>query len=104
MSERITAQIQKDTESMNDLYKNQVVRALEGCQNDLVVSGVNFDDIRTSFDTLFTNLTGQLNTFTDVMQNTILPQYETTAASITRLFNQDFANEMNDYLKTINSD
>jgi hypothetical protein len=100
---RLTTQIKNDTDKMNDLYQHTISKALEECQNDLVVSGVNFDDIQTSFKTLFTNLINQLNEFTDVMQNTVIPKYETTAGYITKLFNQDFANEMNEYIKIINS-
>ena len=41
---RLTTQIKNDTDKMNDLYQYTISKALEECQNDLVVSGVNFDD------------------------------------------------------------
>ena len=100
----LTTSIKKDTEKMNELYKITISRALEACKEDLVVSGINFDDIQTSFQKLFASLVAQLNEFTDAMETKILPSYEATASSLARLFNQDSANEMNDYIKIINSD
>lgn len=99
----LTTNIKKDNDKMNELYNNTISRALEACQEELVVSGVNFEDIQTSFKNLFINLTSQINELTDAMENKILPSYEATANSLSRLFNQDFANEMNDFIKIINS-
>ena len=100
---RISNQIKDDTNKMSELYNNTISNALETCKDDLVVSGINFDDVQASFKNLFSSLTSQLNEFTDAMNTKVLPRYEATASTITKLFNQDFANEMNEFLKIINS-
>lgn len=97
----ISTSIRKDAEKLNDLYTGSISKALDSCRENLVVSGLNVEEIQTSFKVLFTDLVNQLNEFVDAMDTKILPQYELTATSITRLFNQDFANEMNEYLKII---
>lgn len=100
----ITTNIKKDTDKINDLYNLHISKALEECQDDLILSGVDFQYIQDSYKNLFTNLISQLNEFTDALSNNIIPRYEATASSITKLFNQDFANEMNEYLNIINKD
>ena len=100
----ISNQIKDDTNKISDLYKNTISTALENCKEDLTVSGVNFNEVQTSFQKLFTSLTSQLDEFTNAMNTKIIPSYETTAVVITKLFNEQFANEMNEYLNIINSD
>ena len=46
----------------------------------------------------------QINELTDAMNNIIIPKYEATSNVINRLFNQDFATEISDCIKAINSD
>ena len=98
----ITNSIIKDTDKIRDLHTYTITQALEQCQENLVLSGLNYEEVNTTFKTLFTTLTDQLKELTDAMNTKILPRYEMTATSITKLFNQDLANEMNDYLKIIN--
>ena len=94
--------LKSDIEKINSLYTNSVANALINCQEDLKVSGLNYDEVQNSFKNVFTSLTAQLTTLTDAMDSKIIPQYEATASSIIKLFNQDFANEMSDYIRIIN--
>ena len=98
----INTSLKSDVDKIDALYTNTVQTALTNCQEDLKVSGLNYDEVQTSFKNLFTSLSAQLNELTNAMDNKIIPQYEATASSIVKLFNQDFANEMNDYMKIIN--
>lgn len=100
----ITADIMANSDKIHFAYTEKVVKGLERAQNELKVSGVNYDEIQETMKKLFTNLTTQLNELTDAMTNTIIPKYEATTNVINRMFNQEFANEINDCLATINAE
>lgn len=100
----ISTSLKNDADKITDLYNNTIKTALESCQNDLKVSGLNYDDIQAAFGKVFANLSNQLIELTDAMNNKIIPKYEQTASTIAKLFNQDFATEINNYLSIINKD
>lgn len=93
----------EETNELNNLVQEKVLPALEICKDNLIMSGLNYEEIKTTFDTVFKNTTSQINELTSAMNDTIIPKYEQTAASIAKIFNQDFVNEMNNYMSNINN-
>jgi DNA anti-recombination protein RmuC len=100
----ITDDIKNEANNLLDAYSTHVVTALESSQVELKVSGLNYDEVQESMKKVFTNIVGQINELTDAMNTKILPKYEATAASVSKLFNQDFANQITEYLNVINND
>lgn len=99
-----TISIKKESERINDIYTNNIVKALENSQTELKVAGVNYDEMQESMKKVFTGVVNQINELTDAMNNIIIPKYEATSNVINRIFNQDFATEISDCIKAINSD
>ena len=42
-----TISIKKESERINDIYTNNIVKALENSQTELKVAGVNYDESKT---------------------------------------------------------
>lgn len=100
----VTKRLNEEADEINQLFNGKVLKALEACQDELKVSGLNYDEIQNTFKSVFKSAVDQLKELTTAMDTTILPKYEATAASIAKLFNQDFANEMSNYLNQIKSE
>ena len=100
----INNNIESDTQKIENIYKNTIAKALESCQQELKVSGLNYEEMTNSINKVFTTVVSQLDELTTAMSEKILPKYEATTQSVVKIFNQDFANEISEYLKIINSD
>ena len=94
----IASQLSANAERIDSVYNQDIVSALEACQADLKISGLNYGEVNETFRTLFVSLKGQINELANALNTTILPEYMTTAETISKMFNQDFASKMNDYL------
>lgn len=99
----ITNNLIDDTSKISDLYTGTISKAIENCKNDLQVAGLNYDEIQKAFSVLFANLAEKLTELTNAMNNSIIPKYEQTTSLIAKIFNQDFVNEINQYLDIIKS-
>jgi len=97
-----TQRLIDETMEINNLFQGKVIPTLNACQEDLKVSGLNYDEVQTTFNNVFNSIVNQLNELSDAMENKIIPKYEQAAASISKLFNQDFANQMNTIMNNIN--
>ena len=94
----IANQLSENSEKMYSVYSQDIVSALEACQEDLKVSGLSYGEVNETFRNLFVSLRSQINGLAEALNTTILPEYESSAAAISKMFNEDFASKMNDYL------
>ena len=94
--------IEQKRAAINDLYKTKVVQLLNRSKEDLKVSGLNYDELYSSFDTLFSSLDNRLNELVNILVNVVIPKYGQVCDSIVKMFNNDFANSMNDIIATMN--
>lgn len=99
----ITTDIKNQADEISNAYTNQVINALESSKNELKVSGVNYEEMQETIKKVFTSVASQVYELTEAMNNIIIPKYETTTNVVNKLFNQDFANEINDCLTAINN-
>ena len=94
----ISNQLSANSEKIYSVYSQDIASALEACQEDLKVSGLNYGEVNETFRSLFVSLKGQINELAEALNTTIIPEYESTAVVISKMFNKDFASKMNDYL------
>ena len=98
---QINSMLKDDTRGINEIYEKKILLAIRRCEEDLKVSGLDYSEVENTFKTVFQTVTEQLDGLTNLLEKDIIPKYEATAASITKLFNQDFASQMTDCLNSI---
>lgn len=92
--QQVSSQLASNSEKMYSLYTNDIVSVLNSCENELKVSGLDYSVVSESFKKVFSSLNSQINELVDVLNNTIIPGYESTGQTISKMFNSDFANQM----------
>lgn len=77
----------------------EAMTILNKLQDYIIISGLNFNDVTTTFNQAFTDTENDLDRLTDVLLNRIIPKYEELYNSVKTFFNQEFASELSSYLK-----
>lgn len=101
---QVASKLADNSKQLNTLYTNDIISVLNACQEELKVSGLDYDNVYDSFKKMFTGLHSQLEALVDAMNNIIIPEYELTAQAISTMFNSEFASEMSGYLKQMSAD
>lgn len=102
--QQVSTQLAANSEKIYSLYTNDITSILQSCEEELKVSGLTLDTVYDSFKKLFTSLHSQINNLVDALNNTIIPEYEYSAQTVSKKFNSEFANSMNEYLNIMNRD
>ena len=100
--QQVSTRLAENSDKIYSLYTNDIVSVLKASEEELKISGLNFDNVYESFKKMFTGLHSQINELVDALNNTIIPGYEASAQSISSMFNSDFAGQMNDLLGLMN--
>lgn len=82
-------------------YKSKVSNALQSSDDCFYVSGLNTDAILNNFNDIYTSLNKQITELCDLLDNKIIPQYNELNYIVTRMFNNDFANQLESLLPGI---
>lgn len=83
------------------LYKNSITKVLTESKDAISISGINFDEFLSKFGKTFETLDTRLGELSNVLVNQIIPNYDEINVQIKQIFNQDFANQMNDILNKL---
>ena len=98
----VASNINSKREEISKIFKTKLLPILETSKECLNVSGLNYDDVIKSYENLFNSLDTQLNKLTDALVNQIIPSYNESSQIITKMFNSDFAKNMQDALTMMN--
>jgi hypothetical protein len=99
----IASTIKTKNEELYNLYKTEFINILEESKSYIKVSGLDFSAMESSFKTLFTNLNTQMNELSDVITNSVIPNYEFGADAVVKMFNSEFASQMQELLSIVNT-
>lgn len=100
---QVSSEMRTSSTELLTFFNSDIVRELQKCSSELVVSGLNTYEVMISFRTMFTSLSNNLLSLANVIDKTIVPEYELSASKVSRMFDSDFASQMKDYMKIINS-
>ena len=101
--QNVSNNIDTKREEMLEIYRTQILPALQSSKEYLNVSGLSYDEVIASFNALFGSLDSQLGNFTDTLNSKVIPKYLTSANIVNQLFNKEFADEMGNILTKMNS-
>ena len=88
-------------DAIKSIYEKQVKVLLEESKDTINVSGINFNDIDSQFNKAFMSLSSNLEELSNVLINQILPKYDDLTIAIRSAFNDKFASQMSELLKSI---
>lgn len=100
---QVAANLQTKKEEILNVYNSKVKAVMEESKEAIVISGLNFDEFNEQFRKAFVNLSDRLDSLSNALTTQIIPQYENLNMSIKKAFNVDFANQMTEILKSLNS-
>ena len=99
----IAKSIETKKEQIINIYKSEVLPALETSENCLRVAGLNYSEIITAFDKVYNTMGAQISTMTDAIITRIAPNYDAMTMTIRDIFNSEFASEMQAIINDMNS-
>ena len=97
----VAQSLQTKRTQLQNIYNTKVRSIMEQSKEAIQISGLDFNEFNTQFANAFTTLEDRLNTLSTALTNQIIPNYESLNSSIVKAFNIDFANQMNDILRTL---
>ncbi len=97
----IANRLDSKKEEMMNTYKNRLVPLLKSSEECLKVSSLSYDEVISSFDSVFNTLNQRMTELTDILKNKIIPEYENSANVISQSFNNNFAEEMRSILSSM---
>ena len=98
----VAKNIDDKRQEIDTIYKNRMIPVLQQCAEYLKVSGLNYDDVSSSFNKVFESLNNQLNELTGALTEKIIPSYENASSIIKQAFNNEFAEELKTALNIMN--
>ena len=93
--------LNKKGNKLNDIKNEILLPTLKNC-GTLLTNPKQLDKVK-SIKTKINEVNEDIKDLTNQLENLIIPGYEETTQSIQRVFNIDFHEEMNEYLKVINT-
>ena len=97
----IATGINSKREEISALYKNTITNILTESKEAIAISGINYDEFLSKFGKTFDTLDTRLGELSDVLTNQIIPSYDEMHGQLQKVFNQDFATEMNDIVSKL---
>lgn len=98
----IATNINKRRVEISEIYHNKILPILKTSEDCLKVSGLSYDEVVTSFNTVFDSLNEKLNNLTDDLNTKVIPQYESSATVVSRMFNDEFADKVREAMAIMN--
>ena len=102
--QQVSSQLKTNSDKIYTLYTSDITSVLKSCEDELKVSGLEYDSVYEAFKKMFTSLHTQIDELVDALNNKIIPEYELSGQAISNMFNSDFASEMNEKLKIMMTD
>ena len=102
--QQVSSQLASNSEKLYSIYSSEIIPLLNSCEEELKVSGLDYSVVSDSFKQVFTRLHSRIDDLVNALNNTIIPEYESTAQSISKIFNTDFANKVTNSLNIMTKD
>ena len=74
-------------------YKNEVIPVLDSSKECLQISGVDTEETKQQFNTVYNSLNKQLSGLVSLLNDTIIPNYSELVDILRSMFNKDFASK-----------
>ena len=81
----IAKSIESKKEQIINIYKTEVLPALESSESCLAVAGLNYSELINAFNKVYNGIDSQISSLTNVLINKIAPNYDAIALSIKSL-------------------
>lgn len=90
--------LEKQRANIINTYNKKVVPVLDSSKECLKVSGVNTEETKAQFDSVYNNLNKQLKGLVNLLNNQVLPNYTELVEVLRSLFNNDFASKFQELI------
>ena len=80
------------------LYSKDIKDVLDNSRQCFYVSGLDSDKIISSFDDIYGGLNTQISDLVDLLENEIILRYDELKIAISKMFNDNFSNQMESLL------
>ncbi len=94
----IAKEIASRQQAISDLYQNNIKSILKMSEGVMKFSGLDFEEICGLYDAIFYNLDAKLYNIHHMLEGKIATNYESLDASVSKAFNEDFAQQMKDIM------
>lgn len=95
---QVLSSLKQQQSELSTVYNSNIKKVLESSSSCLMVAGLNYDEILSSFSTTFTNLDTAFTNLINVLQNDVIKNYSETALVIRQMFNNEFASQLSELL------
>lgn len=95
-----TSSIITKKDEIMDIYNNSIKKLLVDSETKLINKEQEIIDIEESLKKLFVQFDTSVTELTNLLINKIIPNYDNLSVDVKSLFNDNFANKLNDLLKT----
>ena len=90
----VALNIDKKRQEIINIFNQDINNILNLSENCFKVSGLNYSDVKSSFNSVFNQLDERLSALTKVLNEKIIPMYENSSNNIRSMFNNNFAEDM----------
>ncbi len=94
----ISSSLSTQKDQISQCYKGEILPAIKASADCFKVSGLNMNEIVTTFNNTFNGVNTNLNNLINTLNNTVIKNYSETAYAIRQTFNQTFANQLREIL------
>ena len=94
----IASSLQSQKDQISQSFNGDILPAIKASADCFKVSGLNLNEIVSSFSTTFNNVNSNLNDLINILNNTVIKNYSDTADAIRQNFNVTFANQLRSIL------
>ena len=94
----LLSSLKEQRELISNEYKNSIRNVLESSSSCFNVSGLDYSYIISIFDDTFNSLESNFDRLIDVLENNVIKNYSELAVAIKKMFDENFANKLNEIL------
>ena len=94
----ISSSLQSQKDQISQSFNGEILPAIKASADCFKVSGLNMNEIITSFSSTFNNVNSSINDLVNILNNTVIKNYSDTAYAIRQNFNVTFANRLREIL------
>ena len=81
-------------ETIQTTYNSMIKKVLESSSSCFSVSGLDYTEIISAFDTTFKNLDNHFDSLINLLENGVIQRYSELAMALRKMFGVDFASQL----------
>ena len=95
--------LKAQNELIKNTFKNEIVNVLQLSESCLSVAGLDYSKIYDSLNETFTKVDERFINLINALDGVVIKNYNQTSDTVSKMFNNDFANQLSDLLDVNNN-